>query len=252
MFLVKKYLADGTLEKVKARLVADGRNQDSDLYPNKSSPTVAIHSVFTILGLAATKAWRIVIKIDVKGAFVQTPLKGEPMYMKLDPKVSEYAVEIFPELKSMLEDDGCIYTLLLNAMYGCVQASAVWYALIKAELESLGYEVGPTDSCVFVKQVGSRIFILLLYVDVILAIVDEEEAEKIRAHFVAKFGTVLFEINGKLSYLAMEIEILDEGTKIDMSFYVKQIIEDAEEKLVLTEYESPGMKETEAEGLGDH
>jgi hypothetical protein len=221
MFLVKKYLADGTFEKVKARLVADGRDQDLDLYPNKSSPTVAIHSVFTVVGLAATKAWRIVVKIDVKGAFVQTPKKGEPTYMKFDPKVSKYAVEIFPKLKGMLEDDGCIYTLLLKAMYGCVQASALWYALIKAELESLGYGVGPTDPCVFVKQVGSRIFILLLYVDDILAIVDEEEAEKIRAHLVAKFGTVLFKINGKLSYLGMEIEISDEGTKIDMSFYVK-------------------------------
>jgi hypothetical protein len=108
MFLVKKNLADGTFEKVKARLVADGRDQDSDLYPKKSSPTVAIHSVFTILGLAATKAWQIVIKIDVKGAFVQTPMKGEPTYMKLDPKVSKYAVEFFPELKCILEDDGCI------------------------------------------------------------------------------------------------------------------------------------------------
>jgi len=76
MFLVRKYLANGTFEKVKARLVADGRDQDSDLYPNKSSPTVAIHSVFTVLGLAATKAWRMVIKIDVKGAFVQTPMQG--------------------------------------------------------------------------------------------------------------------------------------------------------------------------------
>jgi hypothetical protein len=50
MFLVKKYLADGSFEKVKARLVADGRDQDSDLYPNKLSPTVAIPSVFYHIG----------------------------------------------------------------------------------------------------------------------------------------------------------------------------------------------------------
>ncbi len=80
MFLVRKYLANGAFDKVKARLVADGRDQDPLLYPNKSSPTVAIHSVFTVLGLAATKRWRIVVKIDVKGAFVQTPMSGEPMW----------------------------------------------------------------------------------------------------------------------------------------------------------------------------
>jgi hypothetical protein len=103
MFLVGKYLADGLFDKVKARLVADGRDQDAELYPNKSSPTVAIHSVFTVLGLVATKTWRIVIKIDVKGAFIQTPMSGEPTFMKLDPKVSKYAMELFPHLKKMLE-----------------------------------------------------------------------------------------------------------------------------------------------------
>jgi hypothetical protein len=39
MFLVNKYDANGVFEKVKARLVADGRDQDS----TKSSPTVSIH-----------------------------------------------------------------------------------------------------------------------------------------------------------------------------------------------------------------
>ena len=129
-------------------------------------------------------------------------------------------------------------------MYGCVQTSALWYALIRVELESLGYEVGLTDRCVFMKQVGDRIFILLLYVDDILAIVDADEAKKIRAHLVSKFGTVQFEIDGRLSYLGIEINITEEGTSINMSFYVKQMLDDAEEKLELVEYLSTGTKET--------
>ncbi len=244
MFLVRKYLADGSFDKVKARLVADGRDQDAELYPNKSSPTVAIHSVFTVLGLAATKAWRIVVKIDVKGAFVQPPMSGEPTFMRLDPKVSKYAMELFPNLKSMVEEDGCLYTVLLKAMYGCVQASALWYSMIRAELEKLGYSVGPTDPCVFVKQVGDRIYILLLYVDDILAIVDKEEAEKIQAHLVAKFVSVQFEEGGRLSYLGMEIDVTVAGTSVDMSFYVKQLLEDAKERMNLVVYASPGTKET--------
>jgi hypothetical protein len=244
MFLVRKYLADGSFDKVKARLVADGRDQDAELYPNKSLPTVAIHSVFTVLGLAATKAWRIVVKIDVKGAFVQPPMSGEPTFMRLDPKVSKYAMELFPNLKSMVEEDGCLYTVLLKAMYGCVQASALWYSMIRAELEKLGYSVGPTDPCVFVKQVGDRIYILLLYVDDILAIVDKEEAEKIQAHLVAKFVSVQFEEGGRLSYLGMEIDVTVAGTSVDMSFYVKQLLEDAKERMNLVVYVLPGTKET--------
>ena len=61
--------------------------------------------------------------------------------------MSKYEVEMFPDLKKMLESDGCLYTLLLKAVYGCVQASTLWYVLIRAELESLGYEVGRTPVC---------------------------------------------------------------------------------------------------------
>jgi len=49
MFVVEKYLANGNFDKMKARLVADGRDQDAEMYPDKSSPTVAVHSVFTAL-----------------------------------------------------------------------------------------------------------------------------------------------------------------------------------------------------------
>jgi hypothetical protein len=54
MFVVTKYLASGEFDKMKARLVADGRDQDPELYLKKSSPTVALHSVFTVLGLVAS------------------------------------------------------------------------------------------------------------------------------------------------------------------------------------------------------
>ena len=56
----------------------------------------------------------------------------------------------------------------------CVHASALWYLEIKKFLEGLGYEGSETDRCVFRKRMGERNFILLLYVDDILALVDKE------------------------------------------------------------------------------
>ena len=145
IFMVEKYLANGSFYKMKARLVANGRDQDAEMYPDKSSPMVAVHSVFTALGLASGKPWQIVIKIDIKGAFVQTPMKGEPVYMKIDRKISQYVINMFPESANMLEDDECLYTLLLKAMYGCIQASTLWYQLIKSFIMQLGYECSETD-----------------------------------------------------------------------------------------------------------
>jgi hypothetical protein len=156
---------------------------------------------------------------------VQTPMKGEPVYMKIDPKISWYVVNMFPELGDMLEEDGCLYTLLLKAMYGCIQASALWYELIKLFLVELGYECSETDRCVFRKRVGNRIFILLLYLDDILAQVDKQEAERLRVHLKKRFGEVQFKIGEKLSYLGMQIIVKDKGTTVDMSFYIKKLLE---------------------------
>ncbi len=210
---------------MKDRFVADGRDQDAEIYPDKSSPIVAVHSVFMVLGLASGKPWQIVVKIVLKGAFMQTPMKGEPVYMKIDPKISRYVINMFPDLGDMLKKDGCLYTLLLKAMYGCIQTSTLWYALIKLFLVELGYEGSETDQCVFRKWVGDKVFILLLYEDDILAQVDEKEAERLRVHLRKRFGEVQFEVVKKLSYLGMHIEIKDEGMTVDMSFYVKKLLE---------------------------
>jgi hypothetical protein len=140
-----------------------------------------------VLGLACQKRWRIVIKIDIKGAFVQTPMTGHQIFMKLDPKITKYAREMCPEFDEFIWRDGCLYTVLLKAMYGCIQASALWYAYIRREIEKMGYTASETDRCVFVKQVGDRIFILMLYVDDIMAIVDEEEAKKLKCRLEKLF-----------------------------------------------------------------
>jgi hypothetical protein len=96
MFLVEKHLANGDYDKTKGRFIANGRDQDPELFPNKSSPTVSFQSVFTVLGLVAAINWLVVIKIDIKGAFLQTPMTGEPIYMHLDPKLSKFAIQLFP------------------------------------------------------------------------------------------------------------------------------------------------------------
>jgi len=226
-------------DKVKARLIADGRDQDPEMFPNKSSPTVVIQSVSTVLGLACQKRWRIVTKIDIKGAFVQSSMRGPPIYMQLDPKITQFVREMYPKFNEFVWKDACIYTILLKAMYGCIQSSALWCALIRSVIEEMGFKVGETDRCVFVKRVGNRVYTLLLCVNDILAVVDVEEAERLKARFEELFGTIQYEVGAKLSYLGMEVNIEDGGTMIDMTFYVKQVLEGEK----VEEFDSPGMKD---------
>jgi hypothetical protein len=78
---------------------------------------------------------------------------------------------------------------------------------------------------VFKKGVGDKVFILLLYVDDILVQEDKQEAERLRVHLKKRFGEVQFKVGERLSYLGMQIDIEDEGTTVDMSFYVKKLLE---------------------------
>jgi hypothetical protein len=61
----------------------------------------------------------------------------------------EYIVEMLPKQKESVEENECLYTLLKKAMYGCIQASAIWYALIRKFQEDQGCEVSEMDQCVF-------------------------------------------------------------------------------------------------------
>jgi len=52
------------------------------------------------------------------------------------------------------------------------------------------------------------------------------------------FGTIQYEVEAKLSYLGMDVNIVDQGTMIDMRFYVKQVLEGE----TVEEFDSPRLK----------
>ena len=85
MFTVEKYKATGEFDKMKSRLVANGNEQDPELYHDNSSPTVANHSILTSLLVAAVNISYKLAKIDVKGAFVQTRMRGPDVFIKCRP-----------------------------------------------------------------------------------------------------------------------------------------------------------------------
>jgi hypothetical protein len=120
MFVVDMFEADGSYDKTKARLVTHGNEQNAALYPTKLSPTVAIHSLFTVMALYAGQVEHQMAKVYIKGAFIQTPMTGAPVYMKISRNVVKYVVELFPDWGRYIMKDGIMYARMLKAMYGCV------------------------------------------------------------------------------------------------------------------------------------
>ena len=73
-FIKEKRDGDGKFEKLKGRLLADGRGQDKALYGNFLSPTVLLDSIFLELqGVAMhRRKW---MEIDIRGRIFKCALR---------------------------------------------------------------------------------------------------------------------------------------------------------------------------------
>eukprot|EP00590_Aulacoseira_subarctica_P000645 CAMPEP_0172416458 /NCGR_PEP_ID=MMETSP1064-20121228/2944_1 /TAXON_ID=202472 /ORGANISM="Aulacoseira subarctica , Strain CCAP 1002/5" /LENGTH=262 /DNA_ID=CAMNT_0013154125 /DNA_START=168 /DNA_END=956 /DNA_ORIENTATION=+ len=108
MFGVEKFLATGEHDKFKSRLVFNGNEQDQDLFPDRSSPTAALHSIMACLTVAASKGMTRIGKIDVKGAFIQTEMEGPPVYVRCDKNLTRLIVEVLPAIKKYVTPAGTL------------------------------------------------------------------------------------------------------------------------------------------------
>ena len=148
-FLKEKFLASGEFEKLKARLVAGGDQQDKSLYDDLSAPTVGTSAVFTILS-SATHENRGVAVIDIGGAFLNADMDtGLPVHMRLDRNMSGMMTKLAPEYERYVDAKGCVVVKLDEALYGCVESAALWYENLRASFLELGYTPNVYDICVF-------------------------------------------------------------------------------------------------------
>jgi hypothetical protein len=199
--------------------VSHGNEQDSTLYPNKSSPTAAIHSLFTVLALYAGKTKYQMGKVDIKGAFVQTPM------MKLSKNVVKYVMEVFPEYQKYVTAEGVLYTRMLKAMYGCVQASRLWFEYLTKVLRAVGYKSASMDECVMCKRDGAWIHVIIIYVDDLLIFATHKEMEILKRLLVQQFKWITMEVKEQVSYLGLQINRWDNQFELEMEFFVKKLLE---------------------------
>ena len=175
MFSVEKTLMTGEHDKFKSRLVFDGSRQEAELFPDKSSPTAALHSLMVCLSIAAQKGYKKISNIDVKGAFIQREMEGPPAFIQCDENLTRLIVDVLPGIKKFVTRWGILYCQLLKALYGCVQASKLWYSKLTRFLQEEGYEHSPTVPCIMRNIVGDEVFLLIIYVHDILLLAPELE-----------------------------------------------------------------------------
>ena len=238
MFLKEKFLANGVFEKLKSRLVAHGNQQPKEGV-KASSPTVDISSVFVLAAVAAYEKNRV-WTIDIGGAFLEAKMTGETVYLRLDKLMVQLLEEIDPSSVPFVNDDGELIVKLDKALYGCLQASLLWYNRLSEVLVAGGFQKNAVDPCVFSKGTGDSRCTLCVHVDDLLVVdATNHLTEELVAHLKSEFEDVKLNSGSSHSYLGMSFDFsVDGSVRISMSHYIQTL---------LAEYEVTGQAVTPAE-----
>ena len=148
-----KYNSDGSLQKYKGRLVAQGFSQRPRFDFTKTfSPVVKPTSIRLILSLAISKSWCI-RQLDVNNAFLNGDLQ-EDVYLA---QAQAYKV-----------DNGSLVCKLTKALYGLKQAPRAWYRKLSTALQQLGFTPTKSDVSLFTRIVSSSTTFIVIYMDDII------------------------------------------------------------------------------------
>jgi len=228
MFLKDKFRADGSFDKLKARLVAGGNMQDRTalLYEVISSPTASVPALFLVAAIAAQER-RHVVTADITGAFLNADISHQEILMELDPIMSAILLKIDPSYNSHLGPNGCIKVVLKKALYGCIESSKLWFDLLSATLMQAGFVRNAVEECVFNKttSTGEQITVVIYVDDLFITCKNKDAIDDLIALLESKFESVTSNHGTKHSYLGMVWDFDTDGqVKVSMEGYVEDLL----------------------------
>lgn len=142
-----KFNTDGSLEKLKARLVARGFSQKFGVdFEDTFAPTVRHDTLRVFLAMVAVHDLEC-HQVDVNNAFTESFLK-EDIFMKPPP-----GVDVPPGQALQI----------LRSLYGLKQAARDWNQYCVSELKKLGFAQSEADPCLLIHH--KRRIMILVYVD---------------------------------------------------------------------------------------
>ena len=248
MFIKEKYRADGTFEKVKARLVAGGHRQDKKVYEGKTnSPTVSTSALFIVCTIAASER-RAVATVDIPGAYLRADMdKSEGrVLMRLNKTLSTFIIDADKNYEQFQCRDGSIIVELDKALYGCVQSSKLWYDKLIRELTDIHFVMNSNDRCVLnrTEKNGSQTTIIIHVDDMLITSKDEETLSDVLSELTTKFMDASINRGRKHNYLGMVLDFTkDETVEISMDSYVEEILELSETLGVTGTCRTPGSND---------
>ena len=166
VFAIKRK-ADGSIDKFKARLVADGNTQKHGVDFNRVFATVVkALTIRLVLAIAAARDYNLT-SLDIRQAYLQATI-DEDLYMRVPPGVNS--------------GNNSLVCKLRRSLYGLKQAGREWGLLLTSFLVSWGFVRSTIDVCLYIYRSGNLVLWVLVYVDDILI---ADNCPTLRARFVA-------------------------------------------------------------------
>jgi hypothetical protein len=165
-----KHVADGSIEKYKARFVARGFSQkEGEDYDETFAPVAKYTSIRSI---AFVMGWKL-HQMDVKNALLNVIIEEE--------------VHIEEPQGFVIYGRQSHVCKLKKALYGLKQAPRAWYARIDSYLMSLGFTKSDANPNLYYKVEDGCPLILVLYVDDLFLTRDEKLIDGFKRELTSEF-----------------------------------------------------------------
>lgn len=208
-----KRKSDGSIEKFKARLVADGNTQRFGVDFDRIFSTVAKLSTLRLLLLIAAACDYNLSSIDIRQAYLQATLTEE-LYMDVPPGMANTDA-----------NGERLVVRLRRSLYGLKQAGREWHVLLTSTLREWGFVQSTIDVCLFTYKRGQSVLVMVVWVDDCV-IADNDPS--LRAEFVQWLETKFpVDDKGELHWvLHVKVERDRPGRTISLSqeLYVRDLL----------------------------
>jgi histone deacetylase 1/2 len=201
---------DGSVDRYKARLVAQGFSQSPGVdYEETYSPVVHRSSLRALLSYGIERGM-FIHQMDVVTAFLNGTLTEE-IYMKQpDGFISPGNEDLVCKLN--------------RSLYGLKQSPRCWNLVLDEFLKSLGFSPSSADQCVYTRDVNGVKTILAVYVDDIVILSDSEQSiQEIKKSLCAKFK--MKDLEHVHFCLGINAEFNGTQLKLHQTHYIRQILE---------------------------